>query len=126
MPKGNMKITTVNMPNKILAIIQKAIDMGLFPSRSEMIRFCVMEYMDELISDINEIDKMMERENIVNVGNFLAKRGFKMVRIKPDESNYMKKKKYKPLGNPFWKEVFNKTTNTFMKVPCEPEEVESY
>ncbi len=114
-----MKITTVNLPYKILKITKKAVDMGLFPSRSELIRYCVMDYMDELILDIKEIDAMAKREDVVNIKRFLSERGYKLVRTSPNESSYCKRKNRQPLGNPFWREVYNKTTNTIMKIPIE-------
>lgn len=39
---AHMKLITIHFPPKILKTIDVLIDMGLFPNRSEFVRFAVM------------------------------------------------------------------------------------
>lgn len=54
-----MKIVTVNVPNSFLDAIEKLIgDNGLYPSRSELIRCAVREF---LLKELNHAKKLKEK-----------------------------------------------------------------
>ncbi len=124
-----MKIVTVNIPESYIETIAKLVgNHGLYPSRSELIRVAVREFLIKELKMANDMamhkepevkaddfdDKKFVRVPIVrrNEGNEPV-REFKTYKIvsnldfyePPIEKNKpqgRKKKKLNPLGNPFW------------------------
>lgn len=60
-----MKIITINLPEKYLCAMQILNDMGIYPSRSEIIRMALQEFLSrdfKLYKDLNdESFKMLMR-----------------------------------------------------------------
>jgi len=65
-----MKIITINLPEKYLAAIQTLNDMGTYPSRSEVIRIALNEFLAKelkMYKDLHpESFKMLIRNRGVN------------------------------------------------------------
>ncbi|MFW9951192.1 MAG: ribbon-helix-helix domain-containing protein [Candidatus Thorarchaeota archaeon] len=63
-----MKIITINLPEKYLNAIQTLNDMGIYPSRSEVIRIALRDFLKEEIQMYNDLDddkfKMILRSSI--------------------------------------------------------------
>ena len=63
--KGTLRIITINVPTKYLSFIDKCVEYGLHPSRSEYIRDAIenqlkddFQFMDRLDYAINEFDNV--------------------------------------------------------------------
>lgn len=61
--KINMKIVTVNLPQNILNAIESLIgENGLYPSRSELVRVAIREYLIQEIESAKSFKKYMEHK----------------------------------------------------------------
>ena len=45
--KGGMKVITINVPTKYIRVIQKLLDAGLYPSRSEAVRVAIRDFISK-------------------------------------------------------------------------------
>ena len=122
-----MKIVTVNIPESYLESIKRLIgEEGLYPSRSELIRCAVRDFLIKELKNAEEILKYQEAEveeiddkNFVRVPNDTLDennepvREFKTYKIiskldynessdKKIKPQGRKRKKLEPLGNRFW------------------------
>ena len=56
-----MKIVTINVPESFLGVIKKLVgDHGLYPSRSELIRVAVREFLNKELNMVNNIAQNQE------------------------------------------------------------------
>jgi len=112
----SMKIMTISMPKIYLDIIIKAVEMGIFPSKSAAIRYCVISGIGQVLEDIQTAKLFLGSKEDLNLAEFLRERGFKVVKI----SN--KKIGKEGLGNPFWKLVKTKD-GEIIRIPKSDEEI---
>ncbi len=112
----NMKVLTISMPKIYLEIIEKAVEMGMFPSKSAAIRYCVISGIGQVLEDIQTAKLFLGSKEDLNLAEFLRERGFKVVKI----SN--KKRGKEGLGNPFWKLVKTKD-GEIIRIPKSDEEI---
>ena len=68
---ARMAIVTVNLPKKILKVIEKIRVWGLTPSRSEYVRNAVREAINVDLNFMDKVDAVIESEepNIIRVPN---------------------------------------------------------
>ena len=52
----NLKIITINLPEKYLQAIQILNDMGVYPSRSEAIRIALHQFLADELKMFNELE----------------------------------------------------------------------
>lgn len=52
-----MKIATINIPDAFLDSIETLVDLGLYPSRSEVVREAIKQFLTREASFNNDIEK---------------------------------------------------------------------
>ena len=140
-----MKIVTINVPESYLGSIEKLVgEHGLYPSRSELIRVAVREFLIKELQMANNMAKFKEVK--IEADDFDEKtfvrvpierlnednepvREFKTYKIVSRLDSYepsikkerlkpqgRKKKKRKPLGNIYWEDKLDKNGN-LIKIP---------
>lgn len=66
-----MRIVTINVPHSYLAAFQSLIDLGLYNSRSQLVRVCLKEFLEkekDFIVDLKN-DSIQLMKNIKNLTN---------------------------------------------------------
>ena len=63
-PHGPLKIITCNLPLEILKYIQKLMDWGLVPSRSEYVRAAVTNQVREDLETKKYVEEVIETDEI--------------------------------------------------------------
>ncbi len=138
-----MKIVTVNIPETFIGIIKKLVgEHGLYPSRSELIRVAVREFLIKKLQMANNMVKYTETKveiDAIDEEKFVRVpivrrdednepvREFKTYKIVEKLNSYeplieknkpqgRKKKKIQPLGNPFWTNKLDANGN-LIRVP---------
>ena len=51
----SMRIVTINVPAAYLDALQSLVDVGLYNSRSQLVRECLKEFLDKEIGFISEL-----------------------------------------------------------------------
>jgi len=56
-----MEVITVKLPRRLLRIIDDFVAKGIFPSRSEFIRYAIFLLVSFLIADTEEVDNFIRK-----------------------------------------------------------------
>ena len=66
-----MRIVTINVPHSYLDAFQSLIDLGLYNSRSQLVRVCLKEFLEKEIEFITDLrnDKIQLMKNIKKLTN---------------------------------------------------------
>ena len=118
--KEPLKIITINIPEKFVELFETMVNWGLFPSRSEAVRECIMMAYPTLLAQMKQTDLLLElgdRKLIKRIHKWVDENGF--VLVKKGESSLKKMRK-----NVWWDE-YELINGETIRVPRDPEEVEA-
>lgn len=104
-----MKIITVNIADKHNIAIERFVEWGLYPSKSECFRKMVELGIPILEREIAFIEEMIIKRDIINIRQYMEANGFRIITNIQHKEKYdeIRKKKRPPLGNPFWELSIN-------------------
>jgi len=116
--REELKIITINVPKRFLKTFELMIKWGLFPSRSELIRYCILKAFPGLLTMLGNVDKALEMgdEYIEKaIRKWVKKNGYQLVETKNIQEKVRKN---------IWWDEYNLLNGETIRVPRDPKEVE--
>lgn len=122
--KARMRVVTINLPEDIVQYLDVFVRaMGIFPSRSELCRWCVLTMLPSLRNEMGYVKAVLEEDDHVSLLSYMKEKGYNIQKVGQYKARYKVNgiTDSKPLGNPFWEQYIGEEGKIYYRNKEDPD-----